>query len=91
MTPPDTNLQKEKRRHRGPLIGMAIVVVFAAGLILFWVAESFFYSPGPGPTERAGATEQSDAADIREGDIDVPSDARNETVSPGDPDVEVDQ
>ena len=30
MTPPDTKLEKQKRRHRGPLWGMAAVVVLVA-------------------------------------------------------------
>ncbi|MDO9581825.1 MAG: hypothetical protein Q7J24_01745 [Desulfomicrobium sp.] len=44
MSAPQTNLEKQKRRHRGPLIGM-IVVVLAVGLYYLWwvgyeVAES---------------------------------------------------
>ena len=26
MTAPDTNLNKQKKRHKGPLIGMAVAV-----------------------------------------------------------------
>lgn len=33
MTPPDTNLEKQKRRHRPALYAMAFVVIFA-GLTL---------------------------------------------------------
>ncbi|MDR7125053.1 hypothetical protein [Pseudotabrizicola sp. 4114] len=44
MSAPQTNIEKQKRRHRGPLIGM-IVVVLAVGLGYLWwvgyeVAES---------------------------------------------------
>ncbi|WP_284164795.1 hypothetical protein [Frigidibacter sp. SD6-1] len=40
MTPPDTNLETQTRRHRGPLVGMLVVVVFAVGIIFYWlVAE----------------------------------------------------
>lgn len=36
MSAPHTNLQKQRRRHIGPLIGMTVVVVFALAL-LFWL------------------------------------------------------
>lgn len=44
MSAPQTNIEKQKRRHRGPLVGM-IVVVIAVGLGYLWwvgyeVAES---------------------------------------------------
>jgi len=29
MTPPDTNLEKQRRRHRPALYGMAFVAIFA--------------------------------------------------------------
>ncbi len=39
MSPPDANLEKQKRRHRGPLLGIGLVAVFAIGLILYWIVE----------------------------------------------------
>ncbi len=36
MSAPHTDIEKQRRRHRGPLIGMALVVVFAVALIFFW-------------------------------------------------------
>ncbi len=36
MSAPDTNLEKQKRRHRGPLIGMALGVLFV-GVIFLWM------------------------------------------------------
>lgn len=36
MSAPHTNLEKQRRRHIGPLIGMIVVVAFALGL-LFWL------------------------------------------------------
>lgn len=39
MSAPRTNLETEKRRHRGPLIGMAVVVIFGVGLILYWLFQ----------------------------------------------------
>ena len=44
MSQPEDDLQSQKRRHKGPLIGMAAVLIFAAGLFVWWltyeVAES---------------------------------------------------
>ena len=45
MSPPDTNVEKQKSRHKGPLIGMALVAVFGIGLITYWVFELFAESP----------------------------------------------
>jgi hypothetical protein len=39
MSAPRTNLETEKRRHMGPLIGMAVVVIFGVGLILYWLFQ----------------------------------------------------
>lgn len=36
MTAPDTNLKKQKRRHWGPLVGMAVAVGVAV-LLLLWL------------------------------------------------------
>lgn len=44
-SPPD--LRQEGRRHAGPLIGMVVVVLFAVGLIFYWLAEESAQSPGP--------------------------------------------
>lgn len=37
MTAPHTNIEKEKFRHRGPLVGMAAVVLFAGVLFLAYL------------------------------------------------------
>ena len=39
MSAPQTDIEKQKRWHRGPLIGMALVVIFGVGLIFFWMLE----------------------------------------------------
>lgn len=51
MTPPDTNLKKQKRRHRGPLFGIAIAVLFGVGIILYWVSALFDEPAGPDTTD----------------------------------------
>ena len=37
MSPPDTTIEKQKRRHRGPLWGIGLAVVFAFGLFVWWI------------------------------------------------------
>jgi len=39
MSAPNTNIEKQKRRHIGPLVGMGAVVVFGVGLIIYWQFE----------------------------------------------------
>ncbi|MCZ4351126.1 hypothetical protein O4H61_01220 [Roseovarius aestuarii] len=37
MTPPDTNIETQKTRHKGPLGGMTIAAVIAAALFLVFI------------------------------------------------------
>lgn len=47
MSAPQTNIEKQKRRHRGPLVGM-IIVVLAVGLgYLWWVSYEVAESDPP--------------------------------------------
>ena len=39
MSAPRTNIETQARRHRGPLIGMALVVIFGVTLIVYWLLE----------------------------------------------------
>lgn len=39
MSSPRTNLERDKRRHIGPLIGTAVVTIFAVLLIIYWLFE----------------------------------------------------
>lgn len=49
MSNPDPNLppdlKRDSRRHIGPLLGMALVVVFGVGMILWWLADDVSQSP----------------------------------------------
>lgn len=48
MSAPDTNLNKQKRRHRVPLIAMGVLVVFFVILMLvYWPIEEAAQAPGP--------------------------------------------
>src|SRR5690606_18150036 len=82
MTPPDANLNKQKRRHRGVFIALGAVVAF---VILFLViAQAFDVTWGSDDGEE-GPTPQ----EIREGTVDLPTDAPVKEVEPGDPEVRV--
>jgi len=49
MSAPQTNLEKQKRRHRGPLIGITFGLLVGAGLAVFWASSgSDTVSPAPG-------------------------------------------
>lgn len=60
MSAPNTNIDKQARRHRGPLIGMALVVVFGVALILYWLMEESAQSDPPAPQDQI--EQQSGAA-----------------------------
>lgn len=47
MSAPDTNLKTQKRRHRGPLIGIGLAVVFAVSIILYWVFQEVATTGNP--------------------------------------------
>ncbi len=37
MSQPETNLKKQTRRHRGPLLGMALGGIFVVGLLVWYL------------------------------------------------------
>ncbi|MDZ4088583.1 MAG: hypothetical protein U1E69_17475 [Tabrizicola sp.] len=49
MSAPHTNMETQKRRHRGPLIGMALVVIFGVALIVYWQFEEAAQGNSPTP------------------------------------------
>ena len=81
MTPPDTNLHRQKKRHRGPLIGIALVVLFGLVIIFYWIGEEAFFAPGPD-------TAAEDPAAATQAPVPT-ADTVDETLQPGDPEVEV--
>ena len=46
MSAPNTDLEKQERRHRGPLRGMAGVLIFAAILLVVFIAYMFASNDG---------------------------------------------
>ena len=59
MSAPQTNIEKQKRWHRGPLIGMAIVAIFGVGMLFLWMMDEA--SNGDSPTGAPEATESSES------------------------------
>lgn len=49
MSAPQTNLEKQKRRHWAPLLGMALVTLFGVGIILYWLGEEVAESDPQSP------------------------------------------
>lgn len=59
MSNPDPDLPprlgRESRRHIGPLAGMALVVVFALGLMAWWLTGTALRAPSPDDGRSGGA------------------------------------
>lgn len=53
MSAPETNIDKQKKRHGGPLLGMAVGVGFALLLLLGWITWEAYYGNTPGEEEGA--------------------------------------
>lgn len=51
MSAPKTNLEKQERRHKGPLIGMGLGVAFAALLLFAFVTWLAYQGNEPGEPE----------------------------------------
>ncbi|MEX3314679.1 hypothetical protein [Sulfitobacter sp. PS-8MA] len=68
MSPPDTNLKKQERRHIGPLIGIALVVIFGVGIIVYWTGEEV----ATAPEEENAIVEESETIE-GEGTVAVPA------------------
>lgn len=59
MSPPDTNVERQKRRHRPVLIGIGAVVLFA---LIVMLAMVFNVTDGERPQTPQAAPDQTDAA-----------------------------
>lgn len=62
MSAPHTNLETQKRRHRGPLIGMALVVIFGVALIVYWQFDATAQGNSPTPDTVQPAQTATDPA-----------------------------
>ncbi len=59
MSAPNTNIEKQARRHRGPLIGMALAVLFGVALIVYWLFEESAQSDPSAPLEPQGQVQEA--------------------------------
>jgi hypothetical protein len=62
MSAPNTDPDLQVRRHRGPLIGMAVVIIVIAGLFIGWLAYETNLSTTDGESDLPMPMEQDDAA-----------------------------
>jgi hypothetical protein len=64
MSAPHTDPEQQYKRHKAPIIGMAMVVVFAVGLILYWLFEEAGLSNPPStqqPSQMSGPSNEGTA------------------------------
>ena len=47
MSAPDTNVEKQSRRHKGPIIGIALAVAFGGLMALLMTGTSIFRGEEP--------------------------------------------
>lgn len=91
MSAPQTNLEKQKRRHRGPLIGITLGLLFVAGIFLWMfgtVAEEG-QPPQGAETQIDGRTgEQTTPATELDGSEPAPMDGSTAPVNPPAPAVD---
>jgi hypothetical protein len=59
MSAPRTNIETQKRRHRGPLLGMIAAVLFGVILIGYWLIEEV--ATADNPTEIAPGAQDTGA------------------------------
>lgn len=83
MSAPKTNIEKQRRRHLGPLVGMAAVVAFALLLMAVWFMWSARTTDIPDAT---GTTIDGQVVPIspeaEQSDLTAPGAAPTQTVLP---------
>lgn len=77
MTPPDTNTEKQAKRHWVPLVACALVTAFGVGIILYWLAADV----AKAPEERPDA-EDSAAPPVARDQIEIPDDTPMDDADP---------
>ncbi len=84
MSAPRTNIETQQRRHRGPIVGMIAVVIFAVGLLflLFMNTARQGTPPDSNAPQIDGRTGEPTTPDP--GDPTAPGDSGNTTL-PGAP------
>lgn len=86
MANPDPNLRpylrRERERHAGPLIGIALVVIFAVALLFWWLMDEAADSPGPNMTIEQNDVDIVPPAAEGEGATDLPAEAPADVETP---------
>ncbi len=86
MANPDPNLRpdlrRERERHAGPLIGIALVVIFAVALLFWWLMDEAAEAPGPNTTIEQNDIDVVPPAAEGEGATDLPAEAPADVVTP---------
>lgn len=91
MSAPDTNIDKQKRRHWAPLVGSVLVAVFGIAMILWWLTDESAQAPGPETAPPAEATgDIGDSTQGRAGET-APTTGGDTNTSGSQPGVEIDQ
>lgn len=89
MSNPDPNLRpdlrRDRERHAGPLIGIALVVIFAVAIIFWWMMDEAADAPGPGNDVTIEQNDIAPPAAEGEGATDLPDPAPDATTP--EPDV----
>lgn len=63
MSAPQTNIEKQKRWHKGPLIGIALVTLFGVSMVFIWLMGEAANGKKPGdPQPAATQTVPTDTA-----------------------------
>lgn len=76
MSSPNTNLDKQTRRHSGPLIGMAVAVavVVVLGVVFLFSGAEEASPPQGADVQIDGRTGEPTAADVDEAPAPIPAD-----------------
>lgn len=86
MANPDPNLRpdlrRERERHAGPLIGIALVVIFALALMFWWLMDEAAEAPGPNTTIEQNDVDILPPATEGEGATDLPDQTQPDVVTP---------
>jgi hypothetical protein len=53
MSAPQTNIEKQRRRHIGPLIGITVVLIFVGAILMYWL--TYEAAEGASPTDPTAA------------------------------------
>lgn len=64
MSAPQTDMEKQTRRHRGPLIGMALAVIFGTFLIVYWLFEEAAQTEQPAGNVSPGSADVEQAPQV---------------------------